>query len=71
MLATTGFFVGPAAHDGSDRIIYNRNSGALFYDRDGTGPAAKQLIAILDLHLALTHADLLWCRAATQHRRPL
>ena len=47
----------PVAHDGSDRIIYNRTNGAVFYDSDGTGAAAKKLIAILDHHPALTQDD--------------
>ncbi|MBQ0822973.1 cadherin domain-containing protein [Microvirga sp. HBU67558] len=41
-LAKGAFHVGSVAHDASDRIIYNKNTGALLYDKDGTG--AKQAI---------------------------
>ena len=58
VLSGARFFVGAGAHDATDRFIYNRSTGALFYDRDGTGHAAKQLVAILDHHPVLTHDDL-------------
>jgi Ca2+-binding RTX toxin-like protein len=35
------------AKDASDRLLYNRRSGKLYFDRDGTGSAAKQLIVTL------------------------
>jgi len=38
-LDAAAFYVGPAAHDASDRIIYHKASGALYYDVDGTGAA--------------------------------
>jgi Ca2+-binding RTX toxin-like protein len=51
------FHVGAAAHDSSDRIIYNANTGALLYDSDGTGWRAPVQFATLDPGLAVTHAD--------------
>lgn len=42
------------AHDGSDRIIYETDTGRLFYDSDGSGRAARVLFAELDRNLALT-----------------
>jgi Ca2+-binding RTX toxin-like protein len=36
-LAKGAFYAGPAAHDASDRIVYNKKTGALLYDRDGSG----------------------------------
>jgi Ca2+-binding RTX toxin-like protein len=48
------------AHDGSDRIIYQQTTGALFYDADGTGVIAGAVkFAQLAPGLALTTADFL------------
>jgi serralysin len=35
------------AHDADDRVIYNTNNGQLYYDFDGNGSGAAQLIATL------------------------
>ncbi|AZL57754.1 hypothetical protein EI545_02175 [Tabrizicola piscis] len=45
------------AADTSDRIIYESDTGRLYFDRDGTGAAAKVHFATLDTGLALTNAD--------------
>ena len=45
------------AGDASDRIIYESDTGRLYFDRDGTGLAAKVHFATLDMNLGLTHAD--------------
>jgi len=47
-LSTAAFYAGTAAHDTSDRIIYNPTTGNLFYDRDGTGSAAAVQFAHLN-----------------------
>lgn len=46
-LTAAKFFAGTAAHDTSDRVIYDATSGALFYDPDGTGAAAQVKFAVL------------------------
>jgi Ca2+-binding RTX toxin-like protein len=56
-LDASAFFRGAAAHDASDRFIYNAATGALLYDRDGTGHMAAFKFATLDPGLSLTHAD--------------
>jgi serralysin len=56
-LEAEAFHVGFAAHDASDRIIYNSATGALFYDADGNGFGAAVQFASLSAALGLTHAD--------------
>lgn len=63
-LAAGAFWSGAgvtAAHDASDRLIYDTTSGKLFYDADGTGATAARLVATLGVntHPDLTAADLL------------
>lgn len=45
------------AADGTDRIIYETDTGKLFFDRDGTGLIAKVQFATLAINLGLTHSD--------------
>ncbi|TWF56790.1 calcium-binding protein [Neorhizobium alkalisoli] len=47
------------AHDASDRIIYDKDDGKLYYDSDGSGKAAAVLFATLSDGLKLTNADFL------------
>ena len=47
------------AADASDRIIYESHTGRLFFDRDGTGAAAKVQFATIGANLSLTNADFL------------
>lgn len=58
-LAEAAFRVGPTAVDASDRIIYNDDTGALFFDQDGSGAAAKVQFASLDAGLSMSNQDLL------------
>jgi serralysin len=46
-LAAGAFWVGSAAHDASDRVIYDSATGNLYYDADGNGAAARVLFAVL------------------------
>jgi Ca2+-binding RTX toxin-like protein len=45
------------AADASDRIIYETDTGKLFFDRDGTGAAAKVHFATVGTNIAMTAAD--------------
>ena len=56
-LAGKAFYAGAAAHDSTDRIIYNSATGNLYYDADGTGAASMKLFATLTGTPALTEAD--------------
>lgn len=56
-LSAAAFYIGAKAHDASDRIIYDKATGKLFYDADGTGSTAAVQFALLSKGLALTAAD--------------
>jgi Ca2+-binding RTX toxin-like protein len=47
-----------SGHDADDRVIYNTTSGQLFYDADGNGAGASQLIATLQGAPALAATDI-------------
>jgi Ca2+-binding RTX toxin-like protein len=55
------FAAGPgldSGQDASDRVIYNTTSGQLFYDADGNGAGAAQIIATLQFGRELTATDI-------------
>lgn len=52
------FRLGAAAGDANDRFIYNRNTGALFFDVDGTGSTGQVQIATLTNKPQITNADI-------------
>jgi len=56
-LEETAFHLGRAAHDADDRIIYDKATGSLYYDADGTGSVAKIKFATLANKAALTYQD--------------
>jgi len=49
---------GSAAQDGGDRFLYNLQSGALLFDRDGTGTGSAVLIGTLKNKPRITAADI-------------
>jgi len=58
ILSAGAFYIGAAAHDANDRIIFNHVTGELFYDADGTGSAAAVRFATLSGPIGtLTNAD--------------
>jgi RTX calcium-binding nonapeptide repeat (4 copies) len=44
------FYAGTKAHDADDHIIYNKATGALYYDSDGTGAHAQVQFATISNH---------------------
>jgi Ca2+-binding RTX toxin-like protein len=56
-LKKDAFYQGSKAHDGDDRIVYNKKTGALSYDADGNGSKAAIKIATLSKNLKLTEKD--------------
>lgn len=57
VLAAAKFWAGAAAHDATDRVIYNKATGAVYYDADGTGAGHQVQIATITNHAALNHLD--------------
>lgn len=57
MISSGAFWTGSKAHDASDRIIYNKGTGALYYDPDGTGAKAAMQFATLDKGLNINYKD--------------
>lgn len=57
-IAAKQFVIGSAASDAIDRFIYNQETGALFFDFDGTGPVEQKLFASLSPDLAMTNANI-------------
>jgi predicted outer membrane repeat protein len=58
ILERSQFVYGPEARDGSDRIIYQKSKGIVFFDSDGTGTDLKIQIATLNNLPTLTNADI-------------
>ena len=56
-LTAAEFWIGAAAHDADDNIIYNSSTGALTYDSNGNAAGGATRIATLSTGLALTNAD--------------
>ncbi|MBF9194864.1 calcium-binding protein [Microvirga terrestris] len=45
------------AHDKDDRIIYDKDSGVLYYDADGSGKGASTAFTTISKKLAMTNKD--------------
>lgn len=58
-LSADAFYIGTAAHDTTDRIIYDDQNGKLYYDSNGTGTGGLVQFAILSAGLALHSTDFL------------
>jgi serralysin len=57
VMAKSAFFVGSAAHDADDRIIYNKQTGAISYDADGNGAGAAIQFAQVEAGTKLKASD--------------
>ena len=58
-LAASAFFVGAAAHDANDHVIYNPANGFLTYNSNGNRHGGATHFATLAEHLNLTHTEFL------------
>ncbi|WP_262296309.1 calcium-binding protein [Microvirga sesbaniae] len=58
-LKSSAFWTGTEAHDATDRVIYDRANGLLYYDQDGNGTAEQVLVARLSAGLKMTNHDIL------------
>ena len=56
-LPASAFFIGTAAHDADDRIIYNATTGALTYDSNGNAAGGATQFATLKPGLAVVASD--------------
>lgn len=56
-LSKAYFTVGDRAKDKNDYLVYNKKTGILSYDADGSGSGKAVQIAVLKKGLALTYAD--------------
>ncbi len=58
VITAAQFRLGSAAGDSSDRLIYNKSTGGLFFDIDGTGATVQLQFATLSTSLAMTNNDI-------------
>ncbi|CAA2104988.1 Bifunctional hemolysin/adenylate cyclase [Methylobacterium bullatum] len=56
-LSKPDFILGTAAHDASDHLIYDKGTGALYFDADGLGGQSQIQFALLATKPALTNTD--------------
>lgn len=58
-LKSSAFRIGTAAQDATDRVIYDRDGGVLYYDEDGNGATGQVAVAKLSTNLKMTSLDVL------------
>jgi Ca2+-binding RTX toxin-like protein len=58
-LKSAAFRTGTEAHDSTDRVIFDRINGVLYYDQDGTGATEQVMVAKLSTGLRMTNLDIL------------
>jgi Ca2+-binding RTX toxin-like protein len=56
-LASSAFWAGAAAHDATDRVIYDKASGSLWFDADGTGSIQAVKFAEVTPNSTVTWSD--------------
>ncbi|WP_166802380.1 calcium-binding protein [Microvirga pakistanensis] len=56
-LASSAFAIGSKAADSSDRIVYDKKTGYLSYDADGSGKGAAIIFAKINTGLKMTASD--------------
>ena len=47
-----------AGHDADDRLVYNTSNGNLYYDADGSGAGAAQVIATFQGGVSISASDI-------------
>ena len=57
VLNSGNFKIGATAVEADDYVIYDSDTGALYYDANGSDAGGAIQIAVLGIGLALTHAD--------------
>ncbi|WP_167853588.1 calcium-binding protein [Roseovarius aestuariivivens] len=57
-LSAADFVAGTAAADASDRFIFDQASGQLWFDADGSGAGAQELVATFEQNATVTAADI-------------
>lgn len=58
-LKASMFWTGKKAHEKDDRIVYDKGTGALYYDADGTGKTKAVKFATVKKGIFLDHKDFL------------
>ena len=57
-IAASQFRLGSTALDSNDYFIYNKSTGALYFDRDGSGSGGQVQIATLSNKASMSYSDI-------------